>query len=462
MTAESSFDRRNRYAFSLGTIGRDMLYALVSMYLLFYITDVLETPNDTLWWITALLFVFRFYDAINDPVMGVIVDNTHSRFGKFKPWIAMGAVLTSVFTVLFFTDFGLMGRSYVIVFAITYLLWETSYTANDIGYWSMLPSLTIDQKERERIGAMARNFANVGLFAVVVGIVPLTNALAAVVGSKQRAYFVFALIISVFMIAGQLVTLLGVREVKGRFVGQEPTRLRDVVTIIFKNDQLLYITVSMTLFIIGYTTTANFGLYFFKYAYRNEQMYAVFAAVLGLSQIAALLVFPLFSKRYSRRVLYSLAIAMIAAGYVLFFLAPMNIIWIGVAGILIFFGEAFNQLLMLVSLADTIEYGQWKLGRRNESVTFAVQPLIYKIGSAAASGIVGATVILSGINEAKTPDDVSTGGIWMMKVAMLLVPLVFIAAGFVVYWFNYKIDKAMYEKIVADLVARGQIRDDAR
>jgi sugar (glycoside-pentoside-hexuronide) transporter len=454
---EKTVSKRNQYAFSLGTIGRDMLYTLVSMYLMFYLTDILQIPNSTLWWITGVMFVNRFWDAVNDPIMGVLVDNTKSRFGKFKPWIASGAVLSGVFTILFFKDFGLTGTSFVIVFALIYLLWEISFTANDIAYWSMMPSLSIDQKEREKIGAMARNCANIGMFSVVVGIVPITKALGNALGSMQKGYFAFAVIIVIIMIAGQLFTLIGVKEPRSMFKTQDQTTLRDMVKAIFKNDQLLFTAISMGLFMIGYTTTTSFGLYFFKYAYGDEGMYAIFAAVLGVSQISALLVFPLFSKRFTRKTLYSAAIALVVAGYVLFFFSPMNMIFIGISGMLLFIGQAFIQLLMLVFLADTIEYGQWKLGRRNESVTFSLQPFINKIGSAAASGIVGATVIISGINDAATAKDVTSEGLLLMKMAMFVLPLLSILAGYVVYRLKFKIDKPLFDQIVADLKERGDI-----
>lgn len=450
--------RRNRWAFSLGTIGRDMLYTLVSMYLMFYLTDVVNIPSGTLWWITGLLFFYRFYDAVNDPVMGVIIDNTRSRFGKFKPWMGLGAVVTSVFTVLFFTDFGLTGTRFIVMFAIIYFFWELFYTMNDISYWSMLPALSIEQKERERIGAMARNCANIGLFAVVVGIVPITQALGRALGSMKSAYFVLAIAIAILMIAFQLITLLGVREPRSLFRDQEKTTISHMLTAIFKNDQTLFTAISMTLFMIGYTTTTEFGLYFFKYAYGDEGMYTVFAAVLGVSQIGALLVFPLFSKRYSRKTLYTAATILVVAGYVLFFFSPMNMLFIGTAGILIFIGQAFIQLLMLVFLADTIEYGQWKLGRRSESVTLALQPFINKVGSAVAAGVVGTTVIISGINDASGPQDVTAEGLLQMKTAMLFLPLLCIVVGYIIYLWKFKIDKAFYDRIISDLKERGDIR----
>jgi melibiose permease/lactose/raffinose/galactose permease len=141
-----------------------------------------------------------------------------------------------------------------------------------------------------------------------------------------------------------------------------------------------------------------------------------------------------------------------------FFFAPMNMLPIGLAGILIFVGQAFIQLLMLMFLADTIEYGQWKSGKRNESVTFSIQPFINKIGGAIANGIVGVTIIISGINNAVTPDDVAPAGLLTMKIAMLVIPLIVIAAGYLIYLAKFKIDKEFFEKIVGDLRKRGDIK----
>jgi sugar (glycoside-pentoside-hexuronide) transporter len=343
--------KRNHYTFGLGTIGRDMLYSLISMYLIFYLTDILMLNNATLGWITLIIMGARIFDAVNDPIMGVIVDNTKTRFGKFKPWIALGAFFSGAFTILLFTDFSLTGAGYIGFFAVIYILWGIGFTANDISYWSMLPSLTINQKEREKIGAFARICANIGLFTVVAGIVPITTALGDALGSMKKAYFAFAIIIVVIMWLGQCITLFGVKESKAIVKDQEKTTLKGMARAIFKNDQLLFTAIAMALFMIGYVTTTSFGLYYFKYAFGNEGMYSIFAVILGVSQIGALLVFPLFSKRFDRKKLYTGATILVVIGYIIFFFSPMNMIFIGTAGILIFLGQAFIQLLMLMFLA---------------------------------------------------------------------------------------------------------------
>lgn len=444
----------NRYTFGLGTIGRDMLYTMVSMYLLFFLTDILNLPDSTMWWMTGALTILRVFDALNDPIMGFLVDNTHSRFGKFKPWIVIGGILGGIFTVLLFFNFGLHGAGYVAMFVVIYLLWDLTYGANDIAYWSMLPSLTLDQKEREKTGSIARICANIGLFSVVVGILPVTKAL----GGDKRAWQLTIVAIVLITWAFLCFTVFGVKEDKSIHVKQEATSLKEMVGILFKNDQLLVTAISMALFMIGYCTTTSFGIYFFKYAFKNEGMYSVFAAILGVSQLAALTVFPVFSKRFSRKTLYAFATVLVVIGYVIFFLAPMNMIFIGAAGIFLFVGQAFIEILMLMFLTDTVEYGQWKLGRRNESITFSIQPFINKIGGAIASGIVGVTLIISGINAAATPNDVTDSGLLIMKLAMLILPLFFIVTGYIIYRKKFKIDKQLFDTIISDLTARGDIQ----
>lgn len=447
-------NKKNRYMFGLGTVGRDMLYTIVSMYLMYYLTDILNLPDSTMWWMTGAMTILRVFDAVNDPIMGFLVDNTRSRFGKFKPWIVIGGILGGILTILLFYDFGLRGASYVIMFVILYLLWDITYGANDIAYWSMLPSLTLDQKEREKTGAFARICANIGLFVTVVAILPVTNAL----GGDTRAWFIIAVAIVFITWVFLCFTVFGVKEDISINVEQESTSLKEMFTVLFKNDQLLYTAISMALFMIGYVTTTGFGVYFFKYAYKDEGMYPIFAAILGISQLAALTIFPVFSKRYSRKTLYTFSTILVVIGYIIFFFSPMNMLDIGIAGICLFVGQAFIQLLMLMFLTDTVEYGQWKLGRRNESITFSVQPFINKIGGAIANGIVGVTLIISGINAAETPEDVTDSGLLIMKLSMLILPLIFIVLGYIIYRKKYKIDKKTYENIITDLEARGEIR----
>lgn len=451
-------DRRNKFCFGLGTIGRDMFYSMESMYLLFFLTEVKNLDDAMLALVGGVLTVLRILDAFNDPITGVIIDNTHTRWGKFKPWMVVGAIVSSVCMLLMFADLPLSGGAYVAVFAVSYILWDIFYRVNDIAYWTQLPALSTDQRQRESMGSFARICANVGMYAVVVGILPVTGALTeAFGGDGKKAWFTLAAAVCVLMIGFQMITVFGVKETRS-FKEEENTSLRDMVRVLFGNDQLMWTTVSMALFMIGYCTTTSFGTYYFKYAYGDENMYSVFAGVLGVSQLAALAVFPRIAARISRKKLYTVATVLVVAGYAVFFFAPMNMIPIAAAGVLLFVGQAFIQTLMLMFLADTIEYGQWKLGKRNDSITFSIQPLINKLGAAIATGVVTLTLIVSGINQAESAADVTGQGLLIMKIAMMALPLLAIAVGYFVYLKKYRIDEDLYNKIVEQLKERGDIK----
>ncbi len=451
-------DKRNKYCFGLGTVGRDMFYTLESMFLMTYLTEVRHLDNAMLAAVGGLLTVLRILDAFNDPITGILIDNTRSRWGKFKPWILCGAIVACVCQLLMFAQLPLTGTAFVFLFGVCYVLWDISFGVNDIAYWSLLPALSTDQSQREKMGAFARICANIGMYIIVVGVLPITGAIGEVIGNEQQAWFILAIGVCVMMLAFQLFTLIGVKEDRSHYKDEERTTIRDFVQVIFGNDQLLWTTISMILFMIGYSTTTSFGTYFFIYAYGNENMYSVFAGVLGVSQLAALALFPRFAAKFSRKKLYSIATILVVVGYIVFFFAPMNMIPIGIAGVLLFVGQAFIQTLMLMFLADTIEYGQWKMGRRNESITFSVQPLINKLGGAIATGVVTLTLIISGINEAADASEVTAQGLLIMKAAMMIFPLIAIVVGYVIYLKKYKIDAKLYGRIIEDLTARGDLK----
>ena len=451
---------RNRWAYGVGTLGRDMVYALVSLFLIYYLTEAVNAPDSTMWWVTGLLLAIRIVDALLDPIMGAVVDSTRSRWGQFKPWLVIGGLFSAVFTVLLFTDTGLTGGSFVVVFALLNLLWGISWTSHDIPYWSFLPALSLNPKEREDLGAVAKIFASIGQFAVVAGIVPLTGALTDSTGSATKAFQITAVVIVVVMLLGMAVTVAFVREPTGVVLTGAHTGARELARAIFRNDQLLWAATAYLLFMVGYGTTGAFGVYFFKYVYGNEDVFPVFALFVGVGQIVGLAVFPWFSKRWTRGRLYTGATALVVASYALFIVAPMNLVVLGIAAFALFFAASFITILMIVFQADTIEYGQVKLGQRNNAVTFALQPFINKTSGAVNTAIVGAAAIISGINDASGPQDMTSGGIAIVKVAMMVIPGICIVVGYLIWRAKFVIDEDMHARLVAELEARGALAGD--
>ena len=451
-------NERNKYFFGLGTIGRDMFYSFEANALLYFLSNILSLPIHVFAAASMVLSVLRIVDALNDPITGLIIDNIRSPWGKFKPAILVGGVSSVVFYLILFGNVG-SGAGFVIIFAIAYILWDISYGINDIAYWTLMPALTTDQKQRERYGAFARICANVGMYIVMVGWQPITAAL----GNTKESWLLVAAAISVIYLAFLCFPLFGVKERVTAVQPEEKTTLKDMWKAIVGNDQLMWTTLAMGLFMIGYCTTTGFATYYMQYLYGNIDMYAILAAVCGVAQLAALLIFPLFSKRFNRKQLYTGATILVIIGYAVFAFAEASLLLIGAAAVLIFVGQAFIQLLMLMFLADTIEYGQWKLGRRSESVTFSIQPLVNKIGGALSTGLISLSVILAGIKTADSDaaaEVIDASGKLIVKGAMFALPLIFIVAGYIIYLKKYKIDRDFYNRIVNDLEARGELKEE--
>ena len=467
--------KRNKICFGLGTVGRDALYSLVSMYLLVHLTDVVGFSDGGLAVIGIMLTLFGIFDAIIDPFVGAVVDSTKTKWGKFKPWILIGMIGTGILSVLMFHNFRMGETAHIVLLGVTYLLFSIFFSLNDIAYWSLMPAISKDQKVREGVGAFARICANVGMFSMVLIYLNVPSMFSFLNMSDRDVYFIFAIITALIMWAFQSVTLFGVKEDRSRLEKEERTTLKDLWRALIGNDQLMVTAVSMALFMIGYCTTTAFGTYYFKYAYGDEGMYMVFAAVLAVAQLTALSVFPLFRKKFTRKQLYTGSMISVTISYVIFFLSFEWLPLIVIAGLGLFFAQAFIQLLMLLFLADAVEYGEWKLGKRNEAASFAVQPFINQFGGAASKGIVSFTLIISGINmiandiaanpanEAEIIATMPELAVWIMKISMMILPLICILIGFFLYIKKFKIDEETYANILADLKAReeAQIESEA-
>ena len=443
-------DNRNRICFGLGTVGRDMFYSFEANTLLHFLTYVLDLPVWVFAAASMILSVMRIFDAFNDPITGLLIDNIRTPWGKFKPAILFGGVLSAITSILLFANIG-TGWSFVVIFGIAYLLWDVTYGINDIGYWTLLPVMSSDQKQRERNGTFARICANIGMYIVMVAWQPVTSAL----GDTPQVWFWCAVVIAGIYLLGLLFPLLGVKEKRVAPEEQESTSFRQMCRALAGNDQLMWTTLAMGLFMVGYCTTVNFAVTYMKYIFGNEGMYVVLVAVVGVSQLGTLAVYPKIAAKMNRRQLYTLGTVLVVIGYVVFFFAEVSIALIALGAVLVFVGQAFIQTLMLMFLADTVEYGQWKLGKRNESITFSIQPFINKIGGAIATGVVSITLLLSGVKtEGGTAEVIDAAGKLTIKSAMFVLPLVFILLGYVIYLKKYKIDEEFYGQILKDLEKR--------
>ena len=181
METKKGLTGKEKFAYGIGAVGKDMVYMLSASYVLYYFQDIMKTSAIAMGFI---LLIARVFDAFNDPIMGVIVAKTKTKWGKFRPWLLIGTITNAVILFLMFAaPPTLDGKGLIAYAAVTYILWGVTYTMMDIPYWSMIPAFTEGGKEREGLSALGRSCAGVGSAIVTI----LTVMAVTAIGSSLTA-----------------------------------------------------------------------------------------------------------------------------------------------------------------------------------------------------------------------------------------------------------------------------------
>ncbi|MDD4388685.1 MAG: glycoside-pentoside-hexuronide (GPH):cation symporter [Bacilli bacterium] len=401
-TKPASLSWRSKLSYSLGGIGRDMTYTLVATFFITYIQYAglgLSVAQFSV--IGILLIIGRVWDAVNDPIMGAIIENTKTKWGKFKPWILIGAVLTAVVIVIMFNwaPTGNHGWNFVIFFGVIYLLWEIAFTMNDISYWSMLPALSRNPKERDSVATLAVVFAAVGTLAAHAGVSLIT------VGDAVKGYSLISIVIAFFLVACQCLTVFGVKQdLSLEEQTEENVSIKKMFSVIKGNDQLLWVVLAMLLYNIGSGLLIALGYNFFYLELGYDGwLVTIFVLTFGISNIAVQSFYPVLSRKFGRKQLLKYSIILLGFGYLLLLLLgfipilPINIYTICIFGALVFAGQSIFYMVLTINITNTVEYNEYKTTERNESVIFSLRPFMAKMASALQQGLVTAVLVISGI-----------------------------------------------------------------
>jgi len=194
---------KEKVAYGLGAVGKDMVYMLSASYILYYYQDILNVSAIAM---GIILMAARVFDAFNDPIMGIIVAKTRTRWGKFRPWLLIGTITNAVILYLMFAaPPALDGSGLVAYAAVTYVLWGVTYTMMDIPFWSMIPAFTEGGKEREGLSTLARSCAGVG--SALITIITVKCVVLLGQGNERAGFKWFALIIAVLFVIFITITL---------------------------------------------------------------------------------------------------------------------------------------------------------------------------------------------------------------------------------------------------------------
>ena len=398
ISAEDRQFNRNKWLFGVSGIGRDMSYQLIASFLLTYIQFGMTLNIAQFTTISLLIGVVgRVWDAINDPMMGAIIEGSHMKFGKFRPWILIGAVLTGTIIILMFNiQTFTNGWNFVIYMAIMYLLWETSFTMNDIGYWSMLASLSSKKEQRNQATMLTVVFAGIGAFAAQGGISFLYP------GNVLGAFRWISIGVAVIFMVMQVVMVLFVRErPRALMEVNEKVSLKKMWKTIKHNDQILWMTLSMLFYNIGSSLLVGlaYNLYYLEIGYDGNAI--VFIAIFGVFNILAQVFYPMIVKKLGRKKLQLISIIVACVGYLGIALLgwvdwmPFNLITLSIFGVLVFVGQALFYMASIINMTNCVEYNEYKHGERNEAVVSTLRPFMAKFADALKYGIVTLVLVVS-------------------------------------------------------------------
>ncbi len=479
--------KKNLIMFPLGTIGRDMEYYLFTSCIMTFVLFTRNLTSAQFAAITVIVVAARVFDALNDPIMGNIIERTRTRWGKFKPWLAIGILSTSIVVSLAF-NVGFQGWGFVWFFGIIYFLYSITFTMNDISYWGMVPALSSDANARNQFTSRATLFAGIGSTLASVLIPMFTVGENAIGGSTTTAYGIIALVISILAPLFMCFTIFGVRE-KREYTDAPPVSFRKIWKTITGNDQLLWISLIFLIQQIGNGLIIG-GLgstyIYFDFGY-NGGLFSLFS-IIGMSVTAFLMIFyPAISRRIKRKKLMSVLAVISVLGYAVMLLAglfmpsEMPKFWAVVIGYMLSnFGQYGFYLVMMISIINTVEYNEYISGQRDEAIIASLRPFLTKLSSALIILITNISYIIFGVtdytnrisdlenqcarNMITEADKISLidgviNGIasWQtlaLLLCMAIIPCALMLTSYVLYKKRYKLDEDEYARICAELEAR--------
>ena len=472
----------SRVAYSFGNVGQSAFYNALSTYFIVYVTSSLFSGVDKsvatklIGIITGLVVVIRIAEIFIDPLLGNIIDNTNTKWGRFKPWQLIGGTVSAILLVLVYTGlFGLVNVNttlFIVLFVITFIVLDVFYSLRDISYWGMIPALSSDSHERSTYTALGSFGGSIGYNGLTIVVIPIVTYFSWVFTGKyvesQSGWTCFAIIVAILGILTVCSVAFGTKESTTtlRAKAEDNGGPLQAFKALAQNDQLLWVALSYLLYAIANVATTGVLMYLFKYILDNTAAYSIVGVIPVITGLVMAPLYPILNKRIPRRYLYLGGMVLMIVGYLLFAVGSSNLAMVIVGLVFFYLPQTFIQMTAILSLTDSIEYGQLKNGKRNEAVTLSVRPMLDKIGGAMSNGIVGIIAVAAGMTGNATAADMTASNIHIFKICAFYIPLVLIILSLIVFLFKVKITEKMHDEIVKELevkLANGEIEaDDAQ
>ncbi|MGS0678869.1 glycoside-pentoside-hexuronide (GPH):cation symporter [Lactobacillus johnsonii] len=454
-----------RLAYSFGAFGNDSFYGLLSGYLIMFITSHLFNTGNAaedarmISMVTLIIMVLRIVELFIDPFIGNAIDRTKTRWGHFRPWVVVGGSVSAVILLILFTNLGGLYQKnailYMIVFAVLYITMDIFYSFKDVGFWSMLPSLTTNSREREKTATYARVGSTIGGGLVGILVMPavIYFSVRPTSTGDDRGWFIFAAIICSIAFVSAWCVGLFTREVNSdiRKNKKDTKGIIGIFKALSGNDQLMWVALAYLFYGVAINITGSLEVYYFTYIMGMPKAFSIFSTINVFLGIIATSLFPLLSKKMSRKALFTSCLAVMLCGMGLFAVAGSNLPLVLLAASIFGFPQPMVFLIVLMVITDSVEYGQLKLGHRDESLALSVRPLIDKFGGAVSNGVVGQIAIMAGMTTGATASSITAAGKLNFKIMMFAVPAVMLVIAILIFASKVILSEKKHAEIVAEL-----------
>jgi len=484
-----TYSKTERNTFYLALIGQNIFYSIISSAFAYFLQFTVLIPAAA---VGTLMAGARAFDACNDPLMGVIVDRTNTKYGKCRPYLMVTPVLCLITTILcFWAPFGVYTQSnstgMVIAWAaFTYLLWGVAYTIGDIPLWGITALITENDEHRNKILATGRILCGIG-FAVGFVVQPLALLLSGSVGGELNAFFLIAVACSILgAILFQFFGFAAREKIKPT---EKPAKISENLKIMWSNKPFRQILISGILgspkALIMIALFPLFSYYFAAKDFGSVIMYlALIGAGLFAGQYVAIAMTPKFLKHISKRKLYNysnlIAVIPCIVVFLLYLSDPMGLTkWYYVISLAVCFafagfGAGVPMVMQSVMIADCVDYQEYQTGLRPDGVSFSGQSFIAKMQAAIATFISGLAYAYVGFSDTaieRVNAFIEAGGIprlepefqSYMMILFFLVSVPVAVGHFlsVIPTWKYALDTDEHKKILEELNQRRHERDEA-
>ena len=454
-----------RISYACGTFGHDIFYMMVSTYFIMFITSNLFNTEDQshneymIGIIMTVILVIRVAELFIDPFIGNTIDKTNTRWGRFKPWVIVGGFVAALSLAILFTDLGGLTTSnpllYLIIFAILYLVMDIFYSAKDVAIWSMVPAMSFDSKEREITATFARIGSVFGAQLVTVMVIPIVLFFSKDANGgvgDANGWLAFALIGGGVSLLGAVILGLGTKEQASALrENKKETTFKEVFSILGKNDQLMWIAITFLIFCFGQDLVNSFQMYYFAYILGDSTYLSFLGIINVIIGLLAVALFPVLTTKFKRRNLFFYSIVIMIVALIIYAFAGTNSVLVLIAAGLFNLPQPLVFLVVLMTITDTVEYGQLKIGHRDESLILSIRPLVNKLSGAVTSAIVGFTAVWVGMSGKAIADSITDSNKMMFELIIFAVPIVFILIATLLYKTKVTLTEEKHAEIVKEL-----------